>query len=64
MVETIFLVLKKNKGILIGIISFLAMIGFLMGLFKKVPIKVVQINPKEIYRETIYPKLPLYNNQN
>jgi len=53
MVETIFLVLKKNKGILIGIISFLAMIGFLMGLFKKVPIKVVQINPKEIYRETI-----------
>lgn len=53
MVESVFLVLKKNKGILIGIISLLAMIGFLMGLFKKVPIKVVQINPKEIYRETI-----------
>lgn len=51
MFDVIIKVFKESKSLLIFIFVGFIVVGFMIGVIKKVPIKIIERNPKDEYRE-------------
>lgn len=56
-IDTIIQVIKEQKAVLIGIILFCVILGTLIGFMKKREIRIVELDPKQIYRESVLRKV-------
>jgi hypothetical protein len=53
MFESIIRIIKEQKSLLIVIVAGFIAIGAMVGFFRKEKVRLVEINPKIIYRERI-----------
>lgn len=56
-IDSVIQVIKEQKGIFIGIVLFCVLLGALIGFMKKREIKIIELDPKQIYRESVLNKI-------
>lgn len=61
--DVIIQVVKEQKNIFIGVIVFFVLIGVMIGFIKKKDIKIIELDPKMKYRDSVLHKITNQKNE-